>query len=138
MEEERAGKVYIYWAMLIILFLQIASGLCADNDAGFSGPLSALVSNRTVELLTLYHADIGKWLLSFLIGQHVCAVLFHTFYKRQPLVRTMVSGYRLWQDRQVMFSADSNLQRLKALGIFSLCAALVLAGVYILEKAAYG
>ena len=126
------------WSMLIVLFMQVASGLCADDDAGFSGPVSALVSNRAVELLTFYHADIGKWILGLLIGLHLGAVLFHTFYKRQPLVRAMVSGYRLWQDRQVMFSTDNKLQRIKALGIFSFCAALVLAGVYFLEKAASG
>jgi len=126
------------WAMWMVLFLQVASGLCADDDAGFSGPVTAFVSGRTVELLTRYHADIGQWLLVFLIVLHLGAVLFHTFYKRQPLVRAMVSGYRLWQDRHVMFSADDRLQRLKALGIFSLCAGMVLAAVCVLEKAASG
>jgi len=126
------------WAMLIVLCMQVASGLCADDDAGFSGPVSALVSNRTVELLTFYHADIGKWILGLLIGLHLGAVSFQVFYKRQPLLLAMVSGYRLWQDSNVMFSKDHNLQRIKALGLFSLCAALVFAGVYGLEKAVSG
>ena len=126
------------WAMLMVLLLQVGSGLCADDDAGFSGPLSAWVSSSSVELLTLYHADIGKWLLIALIGLHLGAVLFQVFYKRQALVRAMWSGYRLWPQGNPASSADDARQRFKALVIFAVCTALVLTGVYVLQTRVTG
>jgi cytochrome b len=126
------------WAMLIVLLVQVASGLCADDDAGFSGPMSAWVSSRTVELLTFYHAEIGIWLLSALIGLHLGAVLFQVFYKRQALVHAMWSGYRFWQHGNPESSADDARQHLKALGLFSLSTALVLTGIYVLQTAGPG
>jgi cytochrome b len=121
------------WAMLIVLLLQVASGLCADDDAGFSGPLSAWVSSYSVELFTYYHADIGKWLLCALIGLHLGAVLFQVFYRRQDLLRAMWSGYRWWPLGNPERSSDDARLRLKALVIFSLSTALVLTGIYVLQ-----
>lgn len=121
------------WAILLVLMCQVASGLCADDDAGFSGPLTVFVSNRNVEIFTFYHADIGKWLLCFLTGLHIAAVLFHIFYKRQPLLHAMLTGFRQLPHHSAIASDDNAWQRLKALWIFALCTALVYAAVHWLQ-----
>jgi len=116
------------WGMLLLLMLQIFSGLCADDDAGFSGPLSVYVSNRVVSLATLYHAEIGKWLLIGLTALHVLAVFFYVLYKRQPLLRAMLTGKRHWPFPTV--SANDNVsQRFKAVLIFLVITAVVYVGL---------
>ena len=116
------------WGLLLLLLLQVISGMTADDDAGFTGPLSAYVSHQVVNLATFYHADIGKWLLLFFTVLHITAVFIYVFIRKQALLRAMFTGLRPWPFASVS-SADSKYQRIKALLIFFLIAISVYAGL---------
>ena len=47
-------------ALLLVLFAQVGSGLFADDEIAFTGPLAGLVSGDWVSTLTRYHKDVGK------------------------------------------------------------------------------
>lgn len=94
-----AGSVL---AILLLLLLQIASGLVNDDEISFQGPLYRFVSAKVAGVAHSFHA-IGQWLLLALIALHIVAVLFYLVKKRQNLVAAMVSG-----DKDVDHSARSS------------------------------
>lgn len=78
-------------SMLLLLSLQVGTGLMSDDEIAFAGPLSALVSNDWVSLATAYHARVGKWLLIALVVLHLLAILHYT-RKKQRLIQAMLHG----------------------------------------------
>ncbi|MDB5872516.1 MAG: cytochrome [Ramlibacter sp.] len=117
------GALSVY-ALLIFLLAQVATGLFSDDTADFSGPLSVLVSNRTVKLLTGYHKNIGQVVLIVLVLLHVAAVAYYHLRKGQNLIGPMLRG-----DKELAFPApasrDDTRSRLLALVVLALsCAAI--------------
>ena len=98
------------FVMLVLIGLQIITGMASDDDAGFTGPLTPYISGRWVSKATTYHSAIGKWLLLAMVIIHTAAVLYHTFYKKIPLVKAMVNGYQILHHENPA-SADSAIQR---------------------------
>ncbi|KAA3654519.1 MAG: cytochrome B [Proteobacteria bacterium] len=78
-------------AMLLVLCAQAASGLVANDDIAFNGPLYAAVSKELSDALTGWHRR-GEWAVLILIGLHLAAVLFYTVVKKEPLLRPMLTG----------------------------------------------
>ncbi len=83
------------WAvvlMLIVLLVQFGTGLFADDDIFFSGPLASSVSSDLSSLLTSLHKDNFNILLA-LIVVHVAAI---TIYRLRGigLVASMFHGKR--------------------------------------------
>ena len=109
------------YAFLLLLLLQVASGLGSDDDVLFSGPLTPLLSSEWVSWLTFYHSEVGKTVLLVLILVHIAAVLFYTLVKRQALIQTMWHGVRQWPVDAVA-SVDTWPRRLGALLIVSVIA----------------
>ena len=83
-----AGSVV---AMLVVLLLQVASGLVNDDEISFQGPLYPFVSSRVAGLAHDFH-EVGQWLVLGLVGLHIAAVLFYLLRKRQNLVGPMITG----------------------------------------------
>ena len=79
------------WAMLLVLMAQVGSGLLADDEIAFSGPLTRFVSGDTVALASSYHAHWGQYLIYVLVGLHLVAVVYYS-HRRRGLVRAMVTG----------------------------------------------
>ena len=79
--------------MLLALVFQAATGLFADDDLGTTGPLAHHVSGHAVQLLTRCH-KYGRWVLLALIGLHLVGVAWHAFYKREALIKPMLTGRR--------------------------------------------
>ena len=80
-------------AMLLVLLLQAGLGIFAvDVDGLYEGPLSFLVSydaaREAAELHGYYVVDV----LLVLVGLHLAAIVFYRVYKREKLVRSMVTG----------------------------------------------
>ena len=67
-------------AMLLILSVQVVTGLFANDDIFTEGPLYLWVSKETSDFLTSVHL-INRFVLAALIAIHVFAVLFYFFYK---------------------------------------------------------
>ena len=117
------GAASVY-AMLILLLMQVGTGLVSDDEIAAAGPLSKYVASAWVSQATLYHSEIGKRLILALVGLHLAAVLFHQFKKREDLVRPMINGDKT-RDSTAASSRDDAKSRALALVLLALCAALV-------------
>ncbi|MBI5165686.1 MAG: cytochrome b/b6 domain-containing protein, partial [Magnetospirillum sp.] len=74
-----------------MLAVQGATGLFASDDVITEGPLAALVSAKTVALLSSLHRLGFKALLG-LILLHLGAIAFYRWVKKEDLVRPMLTG----------------------------------------------
>lgn len=111
-------------ALLLILLAQVGSGLLADDEIAFTGPLAGLVSGDWVEQATRYHKQIGKLLLIALVALHLGAIAFYKLVKKQNLVRPMIVGDKA-VPTPLPASQDNARTRLLALVLLLLCAAAV-------------
>jgi cytochrome b len=107
------------FALLGFLAAQVGTGLMSDDEIAYSGPLTHLVSNATVQGATFYHAAVGKWVLLGLIVLHIGAVIFYQ-RRQHKLVNAMLHG-----DKTLALAApssrDDRVSRVAALLIFTLC-----------------
>ncbi len=111
-------------ALLVILLAQVGSGLFADDEIAFTGPLAGLVSGDWVRQATSYHKNVGKLILIALVALHLGAIAFYKLVKRESLVRPMIVGDKS-VPTPVPPSQDNTRSRLLALGLLLLCAATV-------------
>lgn len=81
-------------AMLVVLSLQVATGLMLDPEDYINvGPLAEYVpADWNRRALGLHHR-LGN-LLVILIGLHVAAILWYRLWKREDLVTPMITGRR--------------------------------------------
>jgi cytochrome b len=82
-------------AMLLVLSVQVATGLFANDDIFTEGPLYLWVSKETSDFLTGIHL-INRFVLAALLAIHVFAVLFYFFYKGDNLIGPMITGVKRW------------------------------------------
>lgn len=86
-------------AMLAALSVQVVTGLFSDDEIFASGPLASSVTSRTASMLTGIH-DITAKVVLVLVLTHVAAVVFYLIWKRENLVRPMITGWkRVRRDR---------------------------------------
>lgn len=78
-------------ALLAILFALIGTGLFANDDIAFNGPLLNLVEKSQSDWLTGLHETIFNILLA-LIVLHIAAIAFYFFFKKKNLVKPMITG----------------------------------------------
>ena len=77
--------------LLFLLALQATTGLFSNDEEYYFGPLSDNVSPHTASILTGIHHVNFNILLGFII-LHIVSVLFYLVYKRENLVRPMITG----------------------------------------------
>jgi cytochrome b len=82
-------------AMLFTLLVQASTGLFANDDIATEGPLYAWVTKATSDGLTRIHR-LNQELIIALVSIHVLAVLFSFFYKRENLIKPMITGVKQW------------------------------------------
>jgi cytochrome b len=81
--------------MLLAVGIQAASGLFASDDIFTEGPLHSLVGRQTSDFLTRIHLT-NRYILLGLIGIHVLAVMYYVFYRRENLLKPMITGRKRW------------------------------------------
>lgn len=82
------------FALLAILILQVTTGLFADpEDFVNVGPLANTVDTATNRLATSWHYR-GSLIILGLVVLHLGAIMFYKLYKREDLVRPMISGWK--------------------------------------------
>lgn len=79
------------FALLGILAAQVGTGLFANDDIAFEGPLFHLVDKSLSDRLTGLHARIF-WGLAALIGLHLASIVFYARIKKHNLVLPMITG----------------------------------------------
>ncbi|MDH1703099.1 cytochrome b/b6 domain-containing protein [Comamonas terrigena] len=109
-------------ALLLVLGLQVGTGLLSDDEIAFAGPLTRFVSGDTVAWATGWHKDWGQWLLLGLLALHLCAVAFYAVVRRKPLVQAMLHGNQT-APAGTTASRDGLAARLLALLLIAACAA---------------
>ncbi|MBC5783020.1 cytochrome b/b6 domain-containing protein [Ramlibacter sp. USB13] len=116
-----AGSVF---AMLLVLLAQVGTGLFADDEIAFTGPLNRFVQGSTGLAATWYHKSVGQWLIVGLVVLHVAAIVYYLKKKRENLVRPMVVG-----DKDLAAPAepsrDDTASRVVALVVLAVCAGVV-------------
>jgi cytochrome b len=119
----RPGKVLAYWRlprdekanwlghsppgayavmlMLALLFAQALTGLMADDEIAFTGPLAAWVPGSWSVWATWYHKSIGKPAILSMIALHLSAIAYYAIVLRIPLLGAMIFGKRELQGTRV-------------------------------------
>jgi cytochrome b len=110
--------------MLGLLLLQTILGLFTEDADGVGpGPLADLVTRQTGRAVAEAHELVFNVLL-FIIALHIAAVLFHACYKRDSLIRPMLTGRKTLSDGSIR---NLNFVSAKwALLVFAIAFALVL------------
>jgi cytochrome b len=80
-------------ALLATLILLVATGLFANDDIAFEGPLYALVGKELSDRVVGIHRLIEP-LIMLLVFAHLAAIVFYTRVKKQDLVKPMVTGWK--------------------------------------------
>ncbi|MFN3984586.1 MAG: cytochrome b/b6 domain-containing protein [Rhodocyclaceae bacterium] len=78
-------------ALLGVIGFQATSGLFANDDIAFTGPLYRAVASDVSGQLTGWHKRM-EWVIYALIALHVAAVLFYTLIRKDDLVGPMITG----------------------------------------------
>jgi len=94
------------WSVLLLLtalFVQAGSGLFASDEILAEGPLYEWVSSSTSEWLTKIHKLNFFIVLLGLVILHISAMLFYLIFKKENLVRPMVTG-RKWLPEETVIT----------------------------------
>lgn len=108
--------------LLSLLALQVGTGLVADDEIAFTGPLYSLVSGATSSLATSWHKGWGKSILLVLVLLHLAAIAFYRWRKQVRLVGPMLHGDKPLP-AGTPASADGWGSRLLAAALLGACAA---------------
>lgn len=112
------------FGLLLLIAAQLATGLFANDDIAFHGPLFGLIGKDLSDRLTGIHELTSNALIA-LIVLHLAAIAFYGHVKKDKLIKPMISG---WKDLQAGESGES------ATGggaiAFTVALAIALAAVY--------
>lgn len=81
------------FALLGVLLFQALTGLFANDDIAFQGPLSALVSKGVGDSLSGLHRQ-AIWLIGALVGLHIAAALYYLLARGKNLILPMITGVK--------------------------------------------
>jgi cytochrome b len=79
--------------LLGIMIFQVVSGLVANDDIAFEGPLYAIVSKSTSDWMSSLHRQ-NIWIIGGLVTLHVLAILYYAHVKKDNLVKPMITGVK--------------------------------------------
>ena len=105
------------FALLGLLIVQVATGLFANDDIAFTGPLFELVSKTVSDRLTGLHHLVSDLLIGMVV-LHVAAIAYYGHVKKRELLKPMITG---WKE-------EADGESAKGGGILALLVALCLAG----------
>jgi cytochrome b len=103
-------------ALLLTLLIQALTGLFADDDIFFQGPLAKYASNSTVAFLTSVH-HFNQYIIFALIGLHLLAIVYYLLVKKDNLIKPMITGDKNAPANISSQPVDTARQRLAALMI---------------------
>mgnify|MGYP000039922556 CR=1 FL=1 len=108
--------------LLVMLLLQVLSGMVSDDEISNVGPFVPWVSSSLSAFATHWHTETGKMILLLLVALHLAAIWFYRRFKKQALTQAMV-----WGDQTLaapaMASRDDTRTRVLAVVLALACAA---------------
>ena len=108
------------FAMLVLIGIQVTTGLFATDGDFYEGPLNHLVSGRTGGRITDIHY-LNFDVLAIMIGIHIAAIFFYLLYKRENLISPMFTGKKTGEALEAISGSKLGL----ALGAIVVSAAAV-------------
>ena len=108
------------FAMLLLIGIQVTTGLFATDGDFYEGPLNHLVSGRTGNQITDIHY-LNFDVLAIMIGIHIVAIFFYLLYKRENLISPMFTGKKAGDALEAIGGSKLGL----ALGVIVASAAAV-------------
>jgi cytochrome b len=79
--------------LLSVLAWLAATGLFANDDIAFNGPLYAIADKELSDRITALH-KLAEPLLIALVSLHVAAIAWYVRVKRDNLVKPMITGWK--------------------------------------------
>jgi hypothetical protein len=121
------------FALILVLSVQVFTGLFVDDEIAFQGPLSKYAPGWIVSLLSQIHEG-NQVVIYTLITIHIAAIFYYKKFKGENLIKPMISG-----DKEIDPSEEANylpsdlgraskdgaLQRTLALALLSLIVLVV-------------
>jgi len=102
-------------ALLGTLLLLVATGLFANDDIAFEGPLYALVGKEFSDRVVGIHRLIEP-LIILLVLAHLGAIFYYVRFRKEILIRPMISGWK-----------DGAGEAARGGGLLAFCVALAVA-----------
>lgn len=97
-------------ALLIVLAAQIGTGLFANDDIAYQGPLSEAVSKAASDRSSGWHAVLSNLLLAWVVI-HIAAIGFYAVVRRTDLVGPMLTGKKQLPQQWASVTAPVGLRR---------------------------
>ncbi|MDO8314255.1 MAG: cytochrome b/b6 domain-containing protein [Rugosibacter sp.] len=79
--------------LLGVALLLTLTGLFANDDIAFEGPLYTLIDKDLSDRITKIHHWFEPVIL-ILVSLHIAAIAFYVWVKKQPLVKPMMTGWK--------------------------------------------
>ena len=117
---------WMIMSLLLVLLVQVVTGLLGNDDDEYEAPLSHWLSHDTSSFVTTLHGYNFDLLLG-LIGVHVAAVFAHQLLRRDEMIKAMFTGVKTSMTGE---TAGRRVTAWKALGLLGLMAALVYAALW--------
>jgi cytochrome b len=123
-----AAGGWMVMLLLALLLVQVGTGLCANDDIVTEGPLAKYVGKALSDRLSGIH-DFNFNLLAAAAALHIAVVCVYAIFKRQNLVRPMITGRKRLPGA---IRAPRMVHPLAGLFVMLVCAALVAGAVHFL------
>jgi cytochrome b len=116
-----AAGGWMVLVMLVLLAVQVGTGLCANDDVMTEGPLFKYVGKDWSDSLSHIHG-VNFRLIEIAVVLHLAAIAAYAVMKRHDLVRPMITGRKLLPARMTPPAMASPLL---ALVLFAIAAGTV-------------
>ena len=120
-------------AMLGLIAVQVGSGLFANDDIAFRGPLADAVSDEVSSRLTSLHAILQYGLIAVVL-LHAGAIAWYVKVKRDNLLKPMVTGWKDVADGEAG-PADALVQPQRARLFFAFALSAAIAAMVVFAVA---
>ena len=90
------------FALLLVLSVQVLTGLFVDDEIAFQGPLAKYVPNWLVSILSEIHGS-NQVVIYTLITIHIAAIIYYKKFRGEDLITPMISG-----DKEIDPSEEAN------------------------------
>lgn len=109
--------------MLLLVIVQVATGLFATDASIWTGPYYPSVKSSTASLLSTIHS-VNVNIILGAVGLHILAIIYYHTFKKQSLVPSMFTGYKS-AAHVPAHHAISSSQLFKAIIVCAIAACLV-------------
>jgi cytochrome b len=123
-----AAGGWMVCVMLLLLLVQVATGLCANDDVMLEGPFAKFAGKALSDRLSVVHGFNFK-LIELAVLLHLLAILTYAVLKRHNLLRPMITG-RKWLPADMAPPALAG--PLRAIVLFAAAVAVVALAVNLL------